>query len=45
MTVTVHSVLLIIAFLAFLLATFGATTPRVNLVALGLALCVLSVLL
>lgn len=31
-------ILLVLALIAFLLATFGAPIPRVNLVALGLAL-------
>jgi hypothetical protein len=36
--------LLILALVAFLLATFGAVVPRVNLVALGLALWMLTLL-
>jgi hypothetical protein len=37
--------LLLAAFIAFLLAMFGAAVPRVNLLALGLALWVLAELI
>ena len=43
--VTIHVLLLILAFIAFVLAAFGATVPRVNLVALGLALWMLNLLI
>lgn len=44
--VTVSLILLVAAFVLFLLAAFSIPTPpRVNLVALGLALGVLSLLL
>ena len=41
---SVHLVLLILAFVFFVLAAFNVTTPRVNLTALGLALWVLSLI-
>lgn len=39
------TLLLLLAFISFVLAAFGASVSRVNLVALGLALWVLSILL
>lgn len=42
---TIATVLLVLALVCFVLATFGANVPRVNLVALGLSLWVLAVLL
>ena len=36
--------LLLLAFLSFVLATFGVSHPRVNFTALGLALWVLSLI-
>lgn len=45
MVLTVELVLLIIAFICFLLATFGVALGRLNLIALGLALWVLAVIL
>ncbi len=42
--ITIHLVILILAFVCFVLATFGVTV-RVNLVALGLALWVLTLLI
>ena len=44
MTITVDLILLVIAFVCFLLATFNVKTP-VNLVALGLALWVLAAII
>jgi hypothetical protein len=38
-------ILLVIAFICFLLAAFGAPIPRVNLVALGLACWVLTLVI
>jgi hypothetical protein len=40
----VHTALLLVAFVAFVIATFGVNVPRVNLVALGLACWVMSAL-
>lgn len=39
------TILLIAAFICFVLAAFGVASPRVNLVALGLALWVLTALI
>lgn len=41
---SVRLVLLILAFVFFVLAGFNVATPRVNLLALGLALWVLSLI-
>lgn len=41
----VHTILLVVAFVLFLLAAFGVQHPRINFVALGLALWVLTVLI
>ena len=42
---TVDSVLLVVALACFLAAAFNVSSPRLNLVAAGLALWVLSILL
>jgi hypothetical protein len=42
--VTLHFVLLILAFVVFALSAAGVVTTRVNLIALGLALWVLAIL-
>lgn len=44
MILTVHSLLLIAALICFLLVTVSYPTGRLNLTGLGLALCVLSIL-
>lgn len=44
MTLSIDLILLLLAFVCFLLATFEVTT-RVNLIALGLALWVLTLIL
>lgn len=41
---TLNTVLLIVAFILFLLAAIGVGSPRVNLIAAGLAVWVLSFL-
>lgn len=41
----IHVILLIIAFICFILATIPVPVPRVNLTAMGLAFWVLAVLL
>lgn len=43
-TTTVDFVLLVCAFVLFLLAAVGVKSPRLNLVAAGFALCVAAVL-
>jgi hypothetical protein len=43
--ITVHLILLLLAFICFVLAALGVRTPRLELVALGLALWVLALLL
>lgn len=40
--ITIHLVLLVLAFCLFLLAAFNVSHPRVNFVALGLALLVVA---
>ena len=45
MTLTVDLVLLIAAFICFVLAAIGVNAPRVGLVPLGLALWVLTAIL
>jgi hypothetical protein len=42
---TIHLLLLLLAFVCFLLAAIGVNSPRVSLTPLGLALWVLSLLL
>ncbi len=42
---SIQLILLLLAFIAFVLATIGVPVPRVNLTALGLALWVLSLLI
>jgi hypothetical protein len=42
--VSLDLLLLILAFVAFLLAAFGLVVPRVNLVAVGLMLYILTLL-
>jgi hypothetical protein len=42
---TVDLILLIVAFVCFLAAALGVATPRVNLIAAGLALWVASILI
>jgi hypothetical protein len=42
---TIGSILLLLALVTFVLAAIGAVVPRVNLIGLGLALWVLSLLL
>jgi hypothetical protein len=44
MTLTAHWILLILAFVLFLLQAFGARHPRVDFTALGLALAALAFL-
>ncbi len=41
---TINTVLLIVAFVLFLLAALGVGSPRINLVAAGLAVWVMSFL-
>lgn len=43
--VTIHLVLLLLAFICFVIAALGVPSPRVNLLALGLALWVLDLLI
>lgn len=43
--ITIHLVLLLLAFICLMLAAVGVQTPRVNLVALGLAFWMLSLLI
>lgn len=43
--ITLSAILLIIAFICFVLAVFSVAVPRVNLIAAGLALWVLAVLI
>ena len=43
--ITVHLILLLIAFICFLLTALGVSAPRINLLGLGLALWVLAVLI
>lgn len=40
-----HLVLYIVAFICFVLAAFGVVVSKVNLVALGLALCTLTLII
>lgn len=42
---TVHLLLLVIAFILFVVAAVGVNAGRVNLIAAGLAFCVLAALL
>lgn len=42
MIITLHLVLLIAAFIVFIAVALGAATPRVNLLAVGLALVTLA---
>jgi hypothetical protein len=42
---SIATLLLVIAFVLFLLAAFGVSSPRINLLALGLACWVLAILL
>ena len=44
MTLSVHLILLLLAFIMFLLAALNISSTRINLVALGLALWVLATL-
>lgn len=42
---SIQFILLVIAFVCFILAAFNATVPRINLVAFGLAMWVLTLLI
>ena len=42
--ITLHLVLLLLAFVCFVLAAFDVRAPRVNLLALGLTLWILTLL-
>lgn len=45
MVITLNISLLLVSFVCFLLATLGVSSSRVNLLALGLALWVLSLII
>ena len=45
MTITLHVILLLLAFVVFVLAALNVPSPRINLIGLGLALMVLAQLI